>query len=198
MNSLSRSQPISPIRLGLAEKLKSQAYRLRLFRSQAQDEIAMQIRALRLKRGFQRQVDFARRCGLQQSAVSRIEQADYQGWTFKTLLKVAEALDARLRITFEPAERVIAEYGRREEESFGDWSEVSSESSQVRPISGGETTWTAASSKTIRRELLSQLTVPSAELVAASTAAKYSDFGLHVSHFNPSSTDAETTEFRVS
>jgi hypothetical protein len=52
---------------------------------------------------------------MQQSAVSRIEQADYSGWTFRTLLKVAFTLNARLRVSFEPLEDVIATAKRSEE-----------------------------------------------------------------------------------
>jgi len=43
-----------------------------------------------------------------QPAVSRIEQATYSGWTYKTLARVAEKLNARLRIVYEPLEEVIA------------------------------------------------------------------------------------------
>ncbi len=43
-----------------------------------------------------------------QPAVSRIEQASYSGWTYKTLARVAEKLNARLRIIYEPLEDVIA------------------------------------------------------------------------------------------
>lgn len=43
-----------------------------------------------------------------QPAVSRIEQASYSGWTYKTLARVAEKLNARLRIIYEPLEEVIA------------------------------------------------------------------------------------------
>jgi transcriptional regulator with XRE-family HTH domain len=105
MNSL------SPIELGLFTRLKKdRAFRRRFFEQLAQDEVAMQIRALRLKAGFTRQADFAREAKMQQSAVSRIESANYRGWSYRTLLRVAAALDARLRITFEPAERAVSRY----------------------------------------------------------------------------------------
>lgn len=99
---------IRPFRLGLAEKLKNPAFRSRFFRRNAQDEIAMQIRAMRERRGYTRQADFAKHAKMQQSAVSRIEHAEYAGWTFRTLLRVADALDARLKVVFEPVEDVIA------------------------------------------------------------------------------------------
>ena len=105
---------ISPIKLNIAEKLgKDKSFRERFFRGQAQDEIATSIRDLRGKRQM-RQVDLANESGMKQSAISRIEQADYSGWSFTTLFRVADALDARLRVTFEPAEKVIEWYREKE------------------------------------------------------------------------------------
>jgi transcriptional regulator with XRE-family HTH domain len=111
---------LSPVRLGLTEKLRDRSYRTRFFAGQARTRIAMQIKALREKREMN-QTKFAVAAKMKQSAVSRIEQADYSGWTFKTLLRTAAALDARLLISFEPAEDVIAEYEKSErlvDESF--------------------------------------------------------------------------------
>jgi len=107
---------IKPISLDLASRLSNRRFRERFLETLARDEIASQIRRLRIKRGFTTQAAFARETGMQQSAVSRIEQSDYSGWTFRTLLKVAFALKARLRISFEPIESVI-ETARRSEHS---------------------------------------------------------------------------------
>jgi transcriptional regulator with XRE-family HTH domain len=102
---------LSPIELQLYERLKrDKAYRRKFFEGLAQDEVAMQIRSLRERRGYRRQSDFAKDAKMQQSAISRIESATYRGWSYKTLLRVAAALDARLRITFEPAEDAIRRY----------------------------------------------------------------------------------------
>ena len=60
------------------------------------------------------QKDLGEEANMEQSAVSRIEQSEYSGWSFKTLLRVADALDARLRILLEPAEDVIEQYERFE------------------------------------------------------------------------------------
>ena len=106
-------ESLAPIRLEIAKKLEDKAYRSAYFRAQAQDDIATQIRALRGRVGFT-QAQLAERCGMKQSAISRIEQADYSGWTFSTLWRIADALDSRLRVLFEPAHDVIAEYARRE------------------------------------------------------------------------------------
>lgn len=105
---------ISPIKLNITKKLKEdKAYRKRFFRGQTQDEIAMGLRSLREKRG-KRQTDLAKESGMKQSAISRIEQAEYSGWSFTTLLRVADTLDARLRVIFEPAEIVIERYEQNE------------------------------------------------------------------------------------
>ena len=105
---------ISPVKLNIAKRLKEdKKYRERFFRGQIQDEIAMGIRSLRDKRQ-KRQIDLAKESGMKQSAISRIEQAEYSGWSFNTLLRIADTLDARLRVIFEPAEIVIARYEENE------------------------------------------------------------------------------------
>lgn len=105
---------VKPIRLGLKERLKNPRARARFLSVLAQDEIADQIRQLRVKRGFSTQTAFAKKAQMQQSAVSRIEQSEYSGWTFRTLLKVAVALDARLRVSFEPIEHLLSKADRSE------------------------------------------------------------------------------------
>ncbi|MEE9613645.1 MAG: helix-turn-helix transcriptional regulator [Thermodesulfobacteriota bacterium] len=105
---------ITPIKLELAEKLeRDKGFRERFFRGQAQDEIAMSIRVLRGKRNL-RQIDLAEESDMKQSAVSRIEQAEYSAWSFNTLFRIADALDARLKIVFEPTEEVVEQYKQKE------------------------------------------------------------------------------------
>lgn len=122
---------IKPISLDLASRLTNRRFRERFLTTLARDEIAAQIRQLRIKRGFTTQADFAKKTGMQQSAVSRIEQAGYSGWTFRTLLKVAFALDARLRVSFEPIEGVI-ETARRSEQVASLQSKTVTESDDSR------------------------------------------------------------------
>src|SRR5262249_55322962 len=94
----------------LAIKLESDAaFRRRYIQRWAQAEVAAEIKALRKARKLN-QTQVATLAATGQSAISRIEKADYDGWTFKTLLGIAQALKARLRITFEPIESVIAMY----------------------------------------------------------------------------------------
>lgn len=99
----------TPINLKIAEKLKTRSYFHKFFIARAGDEIAERIRYLRKFRKLN-QAEFAARAGMKQSAVSRIEQAEYAGWNFKTLARVAEALDVRLQIIFTPMEEVIKEF----------------------------------------------------------------------------------------
>jgi transcriptional regulator with XRE-family HTH domain len=106
-----QTSDLSPvaIRARLARKLRNPAFRRRYFRARAQEEVAQQILELRERRHY-RQIDLAHAAKMKQSAVSRIEKADYSAWTYKTLLRIAEALDAQLRIVFEANEDVIARY----------------------------------------------------------------------------------------
>lgn len=104
------------INLNLLNKLKKESYFHKFFLARARDDIAQQIRNLRSRRKLT-QGEFAERAEMKQSAVSRIEQADYAGWNFKTLARVAETLQARLLITFIPMEDVIKEYELKERQT---------------------------------------------------------------------------------
>lgn len=105
---------ITTVRLNFAHRLKkNKVFRRKFFRTSAQDAIATQIRELRKKRNL-RQTDLAKAARMKQSAISRIEQAEYSRWSFNTLTRIAESLDARVRILFEPAEDVVEEYERQE------------------------------------------------------------------------------------
>ena len=104
----------TPIELGIAEKLKKdEGYRRVFFRAFVTDSIALQIQQLRKLHAL-KQSGLAAAAGMKQSAISRIEQAEYSSWTFNTLSRVAEALKARLIITFQPMEEAISEYENAE------------------------------------------------------------------------------------
>lgn len=106
---------LSVTKLNFAARLRNRVFRRRFFRNSAQEEVAQQIRELRRKLKM-RQVDLAKAAHMKQSAVSRIEQADYSRWSFNTILRIADSLDARVRVLFEPADEVIARYERRDVE----------------------------------------------------------------------------------
>jgi transcriptional regulator with XRE-family HTH domain len=106
------SQTLTPLSIDaeLADRLDNDdRFRRRYIRFFAQTEVAAEIRALRKKRRL-RQAEVAKLTKTRQSAISRIEKAGYDGWTFKTLIAIAEELGARLRITFEPIEDVANGY----------------------------------------------------------------------------------------
>jgi transcriptional regulator with XRE-family HTH domain len=115
---------LTSIKLRISERLKDKLFREKFFRSQVQDEIAMQLRGLRNKRKL-KQSQLAEIAGMKQSAISRIEQAEYSSWSVNTLFRVADALDAQMKITFEPIEEVIQEYEQLETESEDSFAQVS-------------------------------------------------------------------------
>jgi transcriptional regulator with XRE-family HTH domain len=98
------------IDLNVSEKLKRDPeFRQRFFVAESSAEIARQLIALRKRRGLS-QVQLAEKLGTQQPAISRVESADYRNWSYNTLRKEAEVLDARLRVLIEPAEDILKEY----------------------------------------------------------------------------------------
>lgn len=101
------------IDLGLVRKLQDRGYRQSFFIAESSALIAKQLIQLRKRRGLnQKQVAEALDTG--QPAISRVERADYRNWSFNTLRRLAEALDARLRIYIEPSEDVLPEYEEEE------------------------------------------------------------------------------------
>lgn len=103
----------TPINLNLSEKFKSKSFFHKFHLSRLKNEISSKIRDLREKRDFT-QKEFAEEANMKQSAVSRLEQPDYAGWNFKTLMRIAEVLDARLIVDFVPREEIIRVYEDKE------------------------------------------------------------------------------------
>jgi len=62
--------------------------------------IALQIKALRLQRGWSQEM-LAERAGMKQSRISAMEQATYKGWSLTTLRRLAKAFDLALVVRFE-------------------------------------------------------------------------------------------------
>ena len=101
------------IDLDISRRLKEDTeFRKGYFRALSRNEIAAQIIRLRKLRKM-RQCDLADAVETGQSAISRLEKAEYASWNYQTLLGIAEALHARLHIQFEPVEAVIAQYQLR-------------------------------------------------------------------------------------
>ena len=62
-------------------------------------KLAMKIAELRNQKGLTQQ-ELARLMGTSQQAISRIESGEYEGFTLKTLEKIAEATGMRVKIEF--------------------------------------------------------------------------------------------------
>ncbi len=62
-------------------------------------KLAMKIAELRDQRGLSQQ-ELAKLMGTSQQAISRIESGAYEGFTLKTLEKIAEATGMRVKIEF--------------------------------------------------------------------------------------------------
>ena len=85
----------------LSKKLKKPGFRKHFRQARLAVEVAHQIVLLREKLGIS-QVDLARRMGTKQQTISRLESGDYEGFTLKTLMKIAEATKTQVVVTFRP------------------------------------------------------------------------------------------------
>ena len=63
--------------------------------------MALQLAALRKKAGLS-QKELARRLNTSQQQISRLESPDYEGHSLGMLRRIARALDAQVRVEFEP------------------------------------------------------------------------------------------------
>jgi transcriptional regulator with XRE-family HTH domain len=95
--------------LGIADELKNKDFRDQFFRTEREVDIPAQLKSLRKMRGLN-QEDLALMIGTKQSGISRLERSSHGHWNLETLVKIAEALDARLAVTIEPYEVVIARF----------------------------------------------------------------------------------------
>ena len=85
----------------LEEQLRDPAFAARFERAGEAWDVALQIAALRTKAGLS-QKDLARLLKVSQQQISRLESPGYEGHSLSTLRRVAEALHARVHVTFEP------------------------------------------------------------------------------------------------
>jgi len=106
--------------LFLEEQLRDPDFAERFKRAGEAWDVAMQIAALRDRAGLSQKA-LARRLGTSQQQVSRLESPAYEGHSLSMLRRVARALNAEVKVIFEPAHgkkhAVVAEsrarYGRR-------------------------------------------------------------------------------------
>jgi ribosome-binding protein aMBF1 (putative translation factor) len=90
---------IRAFRSRLREDLKDPEFKA-LYKEERQAlKLAMKVVKLREKKGLSQQ-QLANLMGTSQQAISRIESGEYEGFTLKTLEKLAEATGTQLKIEF--------------------------------------------------------------------------------------------------
>ena len=85
----------------LKKKLESRTFRKEFRQARLAVEVAHQIVKLREKLRIS-QGELARRMGTKQQTISRLENGEYEGFTLKTLMKIAVATRSKLEIRFRP------------------------------------------------------------------------------------------------
>jgi transcriptional regulator with XRE-family HTH domain len=86
----------------LEEQLQDPAFAARFERAGEAWDVALQIAALRQQAGLS-QKDLAKLLKTSQQQISRLESPGYEGHSLSMLRRVADALQARVHIVFEPA-----------------------------------------------------------------------------------------------
>ncbi len=83
----------------LREGLKDPEFKRHYDEERQALQLAMKITALREQKGLSQQ-QLAKLMGTSQQAISRIESGEYEGFTLKTLEKVAAATGMKVKIDF--------------------------------------------------------------------------------------------------
>jgi transcriptional regulator with XRE-family HTH domain len=87
----------------LEEQMQDPAFAARFEQAGEAWDVAVQLAALREQAGLS-QKELARRLKTSQQHISRLESPGYEGHSLANLRRVAGALHARVRVTFEPNE----------------------------------------------------------------------------------------------
>ena len=85
----------------LSEQIKDTEFAARFEQAGEAWDIALQLTALREKAGLS-QKEVARRLNTSQQHISRLESPSYEGHSLSNLRRLAAALNARVKLTFEP------------------------------------------------------------------------------------------------
>jgi transcriptional regulator with XRE-family HTH domain len=88
----------------LDEQLRDAEFAERFRRAGEAWDIALQLAALREQAGLS-QVELARKLKTTQQQISRLESPSYEGHSLSMLRRIARALNARVRVVFEPREK---------------------------------------------------------------------------------------------
>jgi len=94
-----KKEKVRTFRNRLREDLKDPEFKARYQEERQALKLAIKIAQLREKKGLSQQ-QMAKLMGTSQQAVSRIESGEYEGFTLKTLEKIAEATGTKVKIEF--------------------------------------------------------------------------------------------------
>jgi DNA-binding XRE family transcriptional regulator len=83
----------------LREDIKDPEFKTHYQEERQALKLAIKIAKLRDRKGLSQQ-ELAKLMGTSQQAISRIESGEYEGFTLKTLEKIAEATGMRVKIDF--------------------------------------------------------------------------------------------------
>jgi len=89
----------------LTEQLRDPGFAARFKRAGEAWDVALRITALREQAGLS-QAQLAARLKTSQQQISRLESPGYEGHSLSMLRRVARALNARVRVSFEPGSTV--------------------------------------------------------------------------------------------
>jgi DNA-binding XRE family transcriptional regulator len=94
-----KKEKVRAFRNRLREDLKDPEFKAHYQEERQALKLAMKIAKLREKKGLSQQ-QLAKLMGTSQQAISRIESGEYEGFTLKTLEKIADATGTRVKIEF--------------------------------------------------------------------------------------------------
>ncbi len=94
-----KKEAVRTFRSRLREDLKDPEFKAHYEEKRQALKLAIKIAKLREKKGLSQQ-QLAKLMGTSQQAVSRIESGEYEGFTLKTLEKIAEATGTKVKIEF--------------------------------------------------------------------------------------------------
>jgi len=101
MSEESTLRELSPIDLSVAGRLRRDPdFRREWFRAELEESVPASFKALRERRKMT-QGELARAINTKQPAISRFEKSSEAVWEFQNLLRMAEAMNARLRVVIE-------------------------------------------------------------------------------------------------
>jgi len=94
-----KKKDVRTFRARLKEDFKDSEFKAHYQEERQALKLAMEIATLREKKGLSQQ-QMAKLMGTSQQAVSRIESGEYEGFTLKTLEKIAKATGTKVKIEF--------------------------------------------------------------------------------------------------